>query len=368
MNQAQRATASSGVRERDATAALLDSVRAALSEQNLEALLVTQPANVRYLSHFSSPADGVVLVTPDSAVLLTDGRYTAQADQESAVPFEIVASQDETVARLANGLKLAVESDHITLKRFRALAQLLGSEPQASAGLVAGLRAVKSDDEVALLREAARLTDIGFAAALAFMRAGVTEVDVALELERAMRAAGADGPSFETIVASGTRGAMPHGTASNKQLAEGELVTLDFGAAYRGYHADMTRTVAIGAAGDEERRMYAAVLESQVAAVAAIRPGRTGVELDSVARDILRRHGLADHFSHSLGHGTGLAIHEEPRLSQRSTDVMAPGMIVTVEPGVYIPGFTGLRIEDLVLVTKDGHEVLSHSPKELIAL
>src|SRR5690606_24641560 len=157
------------------------------AEQDVDALLVTHPANVRYLSHFSSPDDGVVLVMSDAAKLLTDGRYTAQADQESALPFEIVANQDEAVARLAQGLKLAVESDHITAKRFRALAELLGSEPHASSGIVAGLRAVKSEDEIVLLREAARLTDIGFQAALDFMRAGVTEVDVALELERAMR-------------------------------------------------------------------------------------------------------------------------------------------------------------------------------------
>src|SRR5690606_27793888 len=159
-------------------------------------------------------------------------------------------------------------------------------------------------------------------AALATMRAGITEVDVALELERAMRSAGADGPSFETIVASGKRGAMPHGTASQKKLEDGDLVTLDFGACYRGYHADMTRTVGIGAVGDEERRMYAAVLEAQVAAVAAVRPGRTGIELDSVARDILGGHGLGDYFSHSLGHGTGLQIHEDPRLSQLSPNVL----------------------------------------------
>jgi Xaa-Pro aminopeptidase len=368
MSGPQTATRRDQEATRDATTALLDRVRADLAEQGLDALFVTEPANVRYLSHFSSPKDGTVLVLPDTAVLLTDGRYTAQADQESALPFEIVASADETVARMARGLRLGVESDHITVKRFRALADLLGSEPLPSTGIVSRLRAVKSQHEVEMLREAARLTDIGFKAALAFIRAGVTEVDVALELERAMRTAGADGPSFETIVASGVRGAMPHGVASQKTIETGDLVTLDFGASFRGYHADMTRTVGIGAIGAEERRMYEAVLEAQVAAVAAVRPGRTGIELDAVARDILKDHGLAERFSHSLGHGTGLAIHEDPRLSQRSPNVMEPGMIVTIEPGVYIPGFTGLRIEDLVLVTEDGHEVLSHSPKDLITL
>ena len=355
-------------RVRDATAHQIEQVRATLAEQDLDALFVTNPPNVRYLSHFSSPDDGTVLVLPDAVVLLTDGRYTAQADEESAIPFEIVANADDTVARLTRGLRLGVESDHITVKRFKAIGELRGEEPRTSVGIVSRLRMVKSPAEIDLLREAARLTDVGFQAALAFMRAGVTEIDVALELERAMRAAGADGPSFETIVASGVRGAMPHGTASQKALQDGDLVTLDFGACYRGYHADMTRTVGIGSVGAEERRMYQAVLEAQVAAVAAVAPGRSGSELDSVARDILTGQGLGEYFSHSLGHGTGLHIHEDPRLSQRSTDVLAPGMIVTVEPGVYIPGFTGLRIEDLLLVTRAGHEVLSHSPKELITL
>ena len=349
-------------------AAVLDTVRRAIAEHQVDALLVTQPANVRYLSSFSSPADGAVLVLPDGAVLLTDARYTAQAAEEAVIPHEIVANRDDVIASKVAGLRLAVESEHVTMQRFKALSDKLGVAPTPLDGVVSRLRVVKGDHEIALLREAARLTDVAFKAVLGMMRAGVSEVEVALELERVMRSEGADGPSFETIVASGKRGAMPHGAASQKRLEDGDLVTLDFGACYRGYHADMTRTVGIGSVGDEERRMYAAVLEAQVAAVAAVRPGRTGIELDSVARDILTSHGLGERFSHSLGHGTGLQIHEDPRLSQLSPNVLEPGMIVTIEPGVYIPGFTGLRIEDLVLVTADGHEVLSHSPKELITL
>lgn len=346
----------------------LASLRASLAALGADALLVTTPANVRYLSGFTSPEDGSVLVLPSTALLLTDGRYGAQAEQESRIPFEIVSDALPAVTEHARGHKLAVEGDDLTLQRFQQLSERLGYEPVITEGLFTALRLVKGEAEIALLREAARITDLAFDAALGMMAPGVREVEVALELERAMRLAGAEGSAFEIIVASGLRGAMPHGVASQKQLAEGELVTLDFGAVVGGYHADMTRTVAIGALGDEEKRLYEAVLAAQVTALAAVAPGKSGRELDAVARNVLAAHDLADHFVHSLGHGTGLVIHEGPRLSSKSDDVLAPGMTVTVEPGVYLPGFTGLRIEDLAVVTVDGHEVLSRSPKELIVL
>ncbi len=348
--------------------ATLEQVRSAMKQHDVEALLVTYPPNVRYLSGFSSPDDASVLVLPDRAVMFTDGRYTAQAEEEALVPYEIVSSVDPRIAELARGRRLGVEAEHMTLKRNRELTRKLGAEPTPIENLVARLRVVKRPDEVELLREAARITDEAFAAILDFIREGISEVEVALELERSMVLAGADSAAFDIIVASGRRGAMPHGTASQKNLAAGELVTMDFGARYRGYHADMTRTVAIGEVGAEERRLYDAVLEAQERGVAAVAPGRTGREVDAVARDYLAEQGLAKEFPHSLGHGTGLQIHEEPRLSQRSDDTLQPGMIVTIEPGVYVLGFTGLRIEDLVLVTEDGHEVLSHSPKHLITL
>ncbi len=353
---------------RDHVGAALDALRASLSERGVDAMLVTYPANVRYLTGFSSPGDASLLVLPDRAVMFTDGRYTAQAAEEALVPYEIVSDVDARLAELAGGLRLGVEAEHVTLQRHAKLRDRLGDAPVALEGLIASQRLVKLSHEVDLLREAARITDAAFAAVLEFVREGVSEAEVALELERAMRLAGADGPGFDTIVASGVRGAMPHGTASQKRIGRGELVTMDFGAAFRGYHADMTRTVAVGEVGAEERRMYDAVLEAQELAVAAVAPGKGGRELDAVARDALARHGLADAFAHSLGHGTGLEVHEGPRLSQRSEDVLRPGMVVTVEPGVYVPGFTGLRIEDLVLVTEDGHEVLSRSPKHLITL
>lgn len=349
----------------------LEALARSLETAGADALLVTKPANVRYLSRFSAPDDGAVLVVPGvGATLLTDSRYAAQAADEVGIPVEIVAGIDDAVvARLAGGRgRLAVEGDHVTVSRYRSLAERLGHEPALLGPVFSELRVIKSESELAALRRAAHLTDLAFTAATEVMAPGVSEVTVALVLERTMRQHGADGPAFSTIVASGVRGAMPHGVASNKPLAAGELVTLDFGAVVDGYHADMTRTVAIGQVGAEERRMYDAVLEAQEAALGAVAPGRTGREVDQVARDVLAKHGLEQQFTHSLGHGTGLVIHEEPRLSQKSDTVLRPGMVVTVEPGVYRAGFTGLRIEDLVVVTESGSEVLSKSPKAFLAL
>jgi Xaa-Pro aminopeptidase len=343
-------------------------LRQALAAAGADSLLVTTPANVRYLSSFGTPEDAVVLLEESGAVLFTDARYAVQAAEQSSIPTEIVTGLQDAVAQRTKDKRLAVEGDSVTLTQYRALATKLGYDPVVVEGLFTPLRLVKTDAEIAKLREAARITDLAFEAAVAMMRPGVTEVEVALELERAMRLAGADGSAFQIIVASGARGAMPHGTASQKKLAAGELVTLDFGAVVDGYHADMTRTVAIGEVGAEERRLFDAVLEAQKAALAAVAPGKSGRQVDAVARDILAGHGLAEAFSHSLGHGTGLVIHEGPRLSHSSDDVLQPGMIVTIEPGVYLPGFTGLRIEDLAVVTTDGHEVLSRSPKEFRSL
>ncbi len=345
-------------------------LRSLLPDLGVAGMLVSAPENVRYLSSFSSPDDGLVLITPDAAVLLTDGRYTAQAAEESSLPVEIAPSSQglrERAGELAGSHRIGVESEHVSLKAYADLQARFAGGCVGLDEVIAPLRLIKDAAEIEALREAARITDLAYQEALAVMRPGVTEVEVALAMERVMRINGAES-GFDIIVASGTRGAMPHGVASQKRIAAGELVTLDFGAAYRGYHADMTRTVAIGEVGAEERRMFDAVLEAQKAAVAAVAPGKRGSEVDAVARDLLARHGLAEGFVHSLGHGTGLRIHEGPRLSAKSTDVLAAGMIVTIEPGVYFPGFTGLRIEDLLLVTEDGHEVLSHSPKEFVSL
>jgi len=342
---------------------ILEDVRDKLAGLGAGALLVSAPANVRYLSGFTSPEDGVVVVTGDRAALVTDGRYTAQAGEESRLEVVIAPSWEECLVEMVGGERLAVESEHLSLQRFRRLAERLGAEPVAAEGFLTSFRLIKTEEEIRDLREAARITDEAFERVVPMIEPGVREIEVALELERHMRLAGSDGPGFHIIVASGKRSAMPHGVASTKVIASGDLVTLDFGAVYHGYHADMTRAVAVGPIDPELRRLFDAVSEAQEAALAAVGPGRTGRELDAIARDLLAGHALADAFSHSLGHGTGLEIHEGPRLSHRSQDLLAPGMSVTVEPGVYRPGFGGVRIEDLAIVTEDGCEVISKSPK-----
>lgn len=342
---------------------LLDDVRHKLADLSADALLVTGPANVRYLSGFTSPDDAVVLITPEDASLVTDGRYTAQAGEESHLEVVIVSNWEERIPEMASGHRLAIESEHLSYQRYRRLSDRLDIEPLATDGFFTPFRLIKTAQEIADLREAARITDEAFERVVPMIEPGVREIEVALELERHMRLAGSNGPGFHIIVASGTRSAMPHGVASTKAIEAGDLVTLDFGAVYNGYHADMTRAVAVGPIAPGLRRLFDAVLEAQQAALDEVAPGRSGRELDAVARDLLAGHDLADAFSHSLGHGTGLEIHEGPRLSHRSDDVLAPGMIVTVEPGVYLPGFGGVRVEDLALVTESGHEVLSMSPK-----
>lgn len=345
-------------------ATLLESLRERAAEAGAQAVLLTDPANVRYLSLFTSPEDARVLVTAERAVLLTDGRYTAQAAEESRLEPDITPTWMARVAELLGGAALAIEADALTVAAHRDLADALGQEPVALRGLLRAERAIKRPDEIAALRRAAEITDRAFERALEVLRPGVREIEVALELERAMRLEGADGKSFEFIVAGGPRSAMPHGVASQRTLERGDLVTLDFGAVVDGYHADMTRAVALGPVSDELRRMYDAVLEAQRAAVEMVAPGVDGREVDARAREVLAGHGLAEAFSHSLGHGVGLEVHEDPRLSSSRSDVLRPGMAVTVEPGVYVPGVGGVRIEDLMLVTDDGAERLSHSPKE----
>jgi Xaa-Pro aminopeptidase len=345
------------------SAARVRALREALAETGADAFLATHPASVRYLSGFSSPDDGRVLVTDDEAWLVTDGRYTVQAEQESWLPFHVTREWIEWVAESAQGARIAVEADHLTLAQHDALCAA-GAQTVSTSALVARARAVKDAEEQALIREAARITDAAYAAVTdSVLRPGVRELDVALALERAMREAGAEGIAFEIIVASGPRSAMPHGVASTRVIESGDLVTMDFGARVSGYHADMTRAVAVGPISDRLRELFDAVLAAQEAAVAAIRPGLSGIAADAIARDRLEAAGLASYFAHSLGHGVGLEIHEGPRLSAKSQDVLAPNMTVTVEPGVYVPGVGGVRIEDLVLVTDDAHEVLSSSPK-----
>ncbi|GHF30482.1 Xaa-Pro aminopeptidase/Xaa-Pro dipeptidase [Deinococcus metalli] len=344
----------------------LEQLRSAMRRAGVDALWISDPANVRALSGFTSGKDGKVLVTQSGATLYTDARYTVQAAGESSVP-QFIARPPDTYAHAAptlGGQRVGIEADHLTVA---VLDDLRAAWPDATVvpvrGLVQGLRVRKDARELAALRAAQAIADAAFAQVHPTIRAGVTELDVALELELAMRRAGAQS-AFEIIVASGPNGAKPHGVASSRVIGEDELVTVDMGAQVDGYHSDMTRTVAVGNPSAELRRMYRAVLEAEEAAVAAVRPGVRAADLDRLARDLLTGHGLGEYFAHSLGHGVGLDIHEGPSLRGTSEDVLESGMVITIEPGVYVPDVGGVRIEDLVLVTDHGYEVLSRAEKD----
>lgn len=336
-----------------------------------EAFLVTNPANVRYLSGFSNPQDARVLVLPEEMILITDGRYNAQAKAESKIDykiFPITKTLNKYLAEIVKGKKLAIEAEQISVKQYKELSNILGYEPIASDDIVGKYRLIKTETELEQIRAAAKIADDAFSHILNFIKAGVKEVEIALELERFMRMAGAEGLAFDSIVASGYRSSMPHGTASQKFIESGDLVTLDFGACLDGYNSDMTRTVAVGQISDEANEIYHAVLEAQEAALKAVVPNIATKDLDNIARNILKEHKLGEYFSHGLGHGVGIDIHEAPRLSMSSSDVLEPNMVITIEPGAYIPGKIGVRIEDLVFVTNNTYELVSKSDKSLIQL
>ena len=350
---------------------VLDKLRQKMSEVGADALLVTRPANVRYLSGFTSPADGRILVSEEDATLISDGRYTAQLAEESRMPTDIAPSSTLWPARvleLAKPYKLAFEADHLTYAQVETFREGLEHDLIPTTGFVGALRLHKKPKEIEAIRQAAALTDEAFTYILNILKTGMSEVEVALELETFMRRNGAEGKAFDITVASGYRSSMPHGTASPKIINEGELVTLDYGAKVNGYNSDMTRTVAVGEVSEKERQMYDAVLETQQVALEAVGPGKDGKAIDALARETLKKHGLEEYFTHGLGHGVGLEVHEAPSLSFRKSDILKPGMTITVEPGVYVPGEAGVRIEDLAVVTGDGYERLSQSSKEFIQL
>ncbi|HEU4740720.1 MAG TPA: aminopeptidase P family protein [Meiothermus sp.] len=340
-----------------------------LSAYELDTLLISSPANVRYLSGFTNPKDAQVIVSKSGATLLTDGRYTVQAGQESHLPVRIAGREErpQVYAELLQG-RIGFEAMGLSYGQLETLRQQAPGEWVPTHDLIEQYRVRKSPQETGHIRAAANLADRAFEHILPFLQPGAREIDIALELEFFLRKNGSEGVAFDTAVVSGPRSAMPHGSPSERVLQAGDLVTLDFGAVVEGYCSDMTRTVGVGAVSEELKRIYAAVLEAQQQSLEAVAPGKTGQELDALARGILEGKGYGQYFSHGLGHGVGLLIHEAPSLNKISEDVLEPGMVITIEPGVYIPDLGGVRIEDLVLVTEQGYEVLSHTPKDWLEL
>ncbi|MDI3270282.1 MAG: Xaa-Pro peptidase family protein [Bacillota bacterium] len=349
-----------------------EKLRRILEAEGAAAFLTVDPVHRYYLSGFRG-SEGTLLLLPEETVLLVDGRYTVQAKEQA--PFCRVEEYQRPLygdllrKELAGAgiQEVAVESQRLTHGFFRRLGEMLPEvrlEPRE--GLVETLRRTKDEEELALLREAFQLADEGFHHILSFIRPGVSEREVALELEFFLRQKGAEGPSFPFIVASGARGALPHGMASHKLLEEGDLVTLDFGCTVGGYHSDITRTVAVKKVAEQQRQVYETVRAAGEKALALLEAGALGKALDEAVRSFLEGAGYGDFFRHSLGHGVGLEVHEAPSLSAPSPDILEDGMVVTVEPGVYIEGWGGVRIEDAVIVKPGGYELLTHSPKELL--
>ncbi|MBQ9062631.1 MAG: aminopeptidase P family protein [Eubacterium sp.] len=352
---------------------LMSRLQSTEKSEKADAVYITDPYNMRYISGFAG-GEGALLITQERCVLITDSRYTEAAQNES--DFEVIEESRkhrreailQEICQQQAVQHIAYEDLHLTCAAFAKLRKAL---PEISSWIPAGeevnhLRRVKTAEEIALLQRAEAIGDAAFEDLRKILKTGMTELEVAAELEYFMKKHGAERLSFETIVASGPNSSMPHAVPTDRKIQRGDFLTMDFGCCYHGYCSDMTRTVAFGGLEARQTEIYETVLQAQKTALAVIRAGITGEEADRAARDIIEGAGYGECFGHSLGHSVGLYIHEDPRLAPGAEDVLEPGMAVTVEPGIYLPGYCGVRIEDLVIVTEDGCRNLTSSPKELL--
>jgi Xaa-Pro aminopeptidase len=348
----------------------IDMVRRQLPELDIEALVITQEANRRYVTDFTGSA-GVVVLTPTEARLLIDFRYQEQAEKQAQaytlakVPSRYQDSMAEVLTELGV-TRVGFEAEHLSVAELARWTELLPSVTWVStSGVVEAGRAVKSASELAAIRRAAALADAAMAHVQATVRPGQTEAEVAWSVEKFMRDAGADGLAFATIVGAGENGALPHHSPGGRQIQAGEPIVVDLGARLDGYHSDLTRTFCIGPAQDPDyQRVYDIVAAANLTAAKGIKAGMTGMAADSLARELIKAEGFGENFGHGLGHGVGLNIHEGPRLSFVPPEVeLEVGNVVTIEPGIYLPGRFGVRTEDLAVIGPDGVEVLSHAAK-----
>jgi Xaa-Pro aminopeptidase len=353
-------------------------LRERVGAAHFDALLVSHLPNIHYLCGFTGSA-GLLLVEARGSIFFSDFRYDAQAHEEvkgakivigSKSPLESLGQHLSRKRKASRSWTIGIEAEHLTVAEKNRLTRFVPSDIRIkdAPAMVEPLRLIKDGGELARIREAANLGANLFDRALEVLRAGVTEVEVATEMELMARRAGADGMSFPTIIAAGQRSALPHGRASVNPIPSGGFVVCDFGVILAGYCSDQTRTVWVGPVSKEARRIYDAVREAQQAAVEAVRPGVTAGDVDAAARNVLQKAGLARYFTHSTGHGVGLEIHEAPRIAAGQKDVLQPGMVITIEPGVYFAGKWGVRIEDMVAVTPAGREVLTPTSKNFIAV
>ncbi|PAF19340.1 Xaa-Pro dipeptidase [Terribacillus saccharophilus] len=350
----------------------IEKLRALMEKKNLDAFIVTSAQNRRYISGFTGSA-GLLIITKSKQLFITDFRYIEQAT-EQAPDFEIIEHKQSIIQEAAAQLlkegaqQAGFEHEDVTFALYQQFQNAVHADLIPASGLIEELRLIKSEAELAIMKTAAEIADAAYTHILTFVKPGMKEIEVSNELEFFMRKQGATQSSFDTIVASGYRSALPHGVASDKEIQKGELVTLDYGALYNGYCSDITRTFAVGEISDKLREIYDIVLEANLRGVAGVKPGITGKEADALTRDYINEKGYGQYFGHSTGHGLGMDVHESPALSFRSETVLKPGMVVTVEPGIYIPEVGGCRIEDDLVLTADGSERLTFSTKDLITL
>jgi len=351
----------------------LEQLRTALRAQQSDVFIITSHQNRRYLTGFTGSA-GTVVITQTQALLLVDFRYTQQATNQSK-EFDVREIDRshlyETIQEILDTESIQTvgfEQQHVTYEAYQLMSSKLTATLKPLSNIVENLRMIKTTEEIELIKKAAWVSDEAFKYILTFIKPGVSEIDIANELEFHMRKNGATGAAFDIIIASGHRSALPHGVASDKKIEKGDMLTLDFGAYYQGYRSDMTRTIAVGEPPEKLKEVYQIVYDSLQKALSNMKAGITGKEADSYSRDFIKAKGYEKNYGHGSGHGIGLDIHENIFMSTVCEDILEENMVLTVEPGIYIPKIGGVRIEDDVIVTKNGVEVITNSPKELIIL
>ena len=351
----------------------IEQVRNTFKDHKIDAFLITSSTNRRYMTGFTGTA-GIALITENEALFITDFRYVDQAS-EQCEGYTIVKHEGAIAEAISAELRrlgvkrLAFEQEHVTFINYRLFQEKFeGIELVPVSGVIEKIRMIKDEEEISLIRQAVAIVDHTYEHILKFVKPGMREIDVANELEFHMRKQGASGSSFSIIVASGYRSAFPHGVASEKIIEQGDFVTLDFGAIYKGYISDMTRTFAMGEPNDKLKEIYDVCLQAQLLGVEQIKAGITGKQADAICRDYISSKGYGEYFGHSTGHAIGLDVHEAPGLSIKTEVVLEPGMVVTVEPGIYLPGIGGVRIEDDIVITATGNEILTQSNKELLII